>query len=178
MMHVRKGGDNNTICYDKDCPDFNANDGTIQLGEVLPPSNKGHDPQDIIEINLMQDDGGIWHIYGSNSGYIGCWKGEIFSSLKEKATTMIFGGEVYTPAWSDTSPPMGSGSFQNGIPSETSYFSDILVNFNTGDTDPKNPEIVETRCYWVGDVGGGDRLEGYGFFFCGRGGKDKAKCFY
>ncbi|KAK9748803.1 hypothetical protein RND81_02G082100 [Saponaria officinalis] len=174
-------GANGEYCWDNWCNDFTATWGATELkfGDILTPSKVGEYTQNKVELSILKDDEtGRWYIV-ANGTTVGFWQGYFFSSLNTQATTVRFGGETYTPAGGDSSPPMGSGVFKPGWPSLTSYMEYVTINPNHAyGFAPENPQTIETRCYYVADVGNTKWFQGLGFFFGGKGGKDQDTCVY
>ncbi|KAL9247915.1 hypothetical protein vseg_021292 [Gypsophila vaccaria] len=176
-------GDNEGFCWDTSCDDFVPTWGTddLKLGQILTPSEVGQTDQNHVEIFIGQDDKVKMWFLRANSRSIGYWNGEYFSSLLKGATSTHIGGEVYTPRGNSKSPPMGSGTFKVGMKSFTSYVQQVKINsdeYGKGGIVPQNPEIIETRCYLVGDVGNPKWFDGFGFFYGGKGGTDQGGCVY
>ncbi|KAK9748804.1 hypothetical protein RND81_02G082200 [Saponaria officinalis] len=174
-------GVNSQTCWDSHCSDFipTAGDTALKFGDILAPSKVGQIDQNHLELSILKDDRSGWWFIIANGTIVGFWQGHYFSSLNTQATTVRFGGETYTPAGGDSSPPMGSGVFKPGWPSLTSYMEDVRINPNIGaGFAPENPQTIETRCYYVADVGNTKWFQGLGFFFGGKGGKDQDTCVY
>ncbi|KAH9616776.1 hypothetical protein KSS87_019829 [Heliosperma pusillum] len=175
--------DGNEFCVDTDCGEFVVQSSEFKIGDVLTPSEVGWNPQVFLEIYIAQNQtSGDWYL-NVNSKRIGYWEqgGTRFRSLKEGATAIRIGGEVYTPKGWDTTPPMGTGVMKPGMKTRTCFDEGIKINADesgAGGYEPQNPEIVETRCFYVADAGSPKWFQGYGFFFGGKGGKDQYGCAY
>ncbi|XP_074284332.1 protein neprosin-like [Silene latifolia] len=171
------------FCVDGGCTEFVPQSSELKFGDVLTPSKLGDDTQIFLEIHIAQDGtSGDWYL-NANSKRIGYWQGgnTKFTSLKEGATTIRIGGEVYTPRGWDTSPSMGTGILKGGMKPRTCFVEGIKINADDngiGGYIPQNPEVIETRCFFVTDAGSTQWFTDYGFFFGGKGGKDEDFCVY
>ncbi|KAJ8446041.1 hypothetical protein Cgig2_017543 [Carnegiea gigantea] len=181
MVSPEIEGDNNTECfYHHHCPGFMAtNTSPLTLGSKLNPSKVGHDPINVLQLTLTQDNSsGVWYFHGGPYlPTLGYWKRDYFASLTGVAGAVVarFGGEVFTPEDSKSSPPMGTGQFKYPNYYRTCYFDDIKVN--SKDPVQDDLQVVETRCYLVSEVPG-EVPNGFGFFFGGKGGQDMEQCVY
>ncbi|KAK9748768.1 hypothetical protein RND81_02G079200 [Saponaria officinalis] len=165
---------NHGSCSDNACTDFGYNGGHLKFGDILTPSIYGGDYQNFLDLRIYQNTGSkLWHVE-ANSKTIGIWSLHSFTSLQNGATRIRFGGEAYTPKGWSKSPPMGSGRCVPGRRTITAYFEYVTVN----GVAPQNPQIVETRCYYVAYAGSFEYFLGYGFFYGGTGGSDMGVCVY
>ena len=85
---------------------------------------------------------------------------------------MQWGGYVLSSRDDNTSPPMGSGHFDNGVYQRTCFMSQVeLVDHNFDLVDsPTGVQTAMSRCYLEGDESyKNDGKTGYSFCFGGTG---------
>lgn len=101
---------------------------------------------------------------------VGYWPKEIIGV----ADTARWGGYVFSLPNDASTPPMGSGHFENGMYRRTCHVAQITVVNGTQDVIfPDNTYIVQaqSRCYLEGDNSlKSDQLYQYSFLFGGPGG--------
>ncbi|XP_042960351.1 uncharacterized protein LOC122295408 [Carya illinoinensis] len=143
-----------TGCINLVCPGFVQTSKTIVLGGILQPLSQKNGPQ--YQINLMMDrdpSTGNWWLHSGND-IIGYWPGPILSYLKNSATTIEWGGDVYSKKVKGNSPhtatAMGSGDFAAGRMGSAAYVGQYMIV--DGYLRLKNPEWVdvfaeEPDCY-------------------------------
>ena len=87
---------------------------------------------------------------------------------------MQWGGYVLSSRDDNTSPPMGSGHFDNGVYQRTCFMSQVeLVDHNFDLVDSlTGVQTSISRCYLAGDESYKNEQTGYSFCFGGRGGTD------
>jgi len=75
----------------------------------------------------MQDpqSGNWWLQVGGND--VGYWPSTIFTSLQNSASSVEWGGEVFSPDAGQTSTQMGSGHFPNEGFAKSSHIKNMLV---------------------------------------------------
>uniref|UniRef100_A0A8I6YMY0 Neprosin PEP catalytic domain-containing protein n=1 Tax=Hordeum vulgare subsp. vulgare TaxID=112509 RepID=A0A8I6YMY0_HORVV len=116
-----------TGCYNLLCSGFIQTSNQITIGgSISPTSNYGGTQYDI-DILVWKDRGsGNWwlQVGGYNVGY---WPSYIFSNLTDSASTIMWGGEIFSPDVGQTSTHMGSGHFPNEGFGKASYIKNIQV---------------------------------------------------
>ncbi|CAN6373211.1 unnamed protein product [Urochloa humidicola] len=113
----------NTGCYNL-CPGFVQTNSQFAIGGSLSPISIFGGSQHEIDILIWKDQksGNWWlQVGGSNLGY---WPSSIFTHLADSASSITWGGEVYSP---DGSTPMGSGHFPEEGFNKASYIRNIQV---------------------------------------------------
>jgi hypothetical protein len=97
-----------------------------------------------------QNDGNWWLKVGSY--ILGYWPSSIFTNLANSASSIQWGGEVYSPNPGQTSTHMGSGHFPEEGFGKASYIRNIQVvdSFNTL-IPPSDVALgaVQRNCYRV-----------------------------
>jgi len=97
-----------------------------------------------------QKTGNWWLEYGSGN-IVGYWPSSLFTSLKDSATTVEFGGEVYIKSTgTHSSTQMGSGHFADEGSSKASYFKNMQVVNSDNQLIPLsnlNVFAEEPKCY-------------------------------
>ncbi|KAL0006066.1 hypothetical protein SO802_013627 [Lithocarpus litseifolius] len=112
-----------------------------------------------------------WLYYNEEATPIGYFSNKLFTKLSDGVDTLKWGGYVFTQPSDETSPPMGSGKFDNEIYQRTA----IMINVRYIDNkyhlvdSPNDIQTAESRCYF-GDHSYKDNTVGYTFCFGGKGG--------
>nr|XP_043614029.1 uncharacterized protein LOC122585979 [Erigeron canadensis] len=99
-------------CYNLRCPGFVQTNNRIALGAALGPISMYNGAQYDISFLIWKDprSGDWWLKVGSE--VIGYWPQTLFTDLRDHATLLEYGGEVYSPnLGTHTLTPMGSGHF-------------------------------------------------------------------
>ncbi|CAL4990958.1 unnamed protein product [Urochloa decumbens] len=116
-----------TGCYNLNCPGFIQTNNQIAIGSSISPVSLFGGPQHDIDILIWKDPkGGNWWLQ-VGSDVLGYWPSSIFSYLSDSASTIQWGGEVYSPDAGQTSTQMGSGHFPEEGFSKASYIKNIQV---------------------------------------------------
>ncbi|CAN6373654.1 unnamed protein product, partial [Urochloa humidicola] len=116
-----------TGCYNLNCPGFIQTNNQIAIGSSISPVSLFGGPQHDIDILIWKDPkGGNWWLK-VGSDVLGYWPSSIFSYLSDSASTIQWGGEVYSPDAGQTSTQMGSGHFPEEGFSKASYIKNIQV---------------------------------------------------
>ncbi|KAI4986778.1 hypothetical protein ZWY2020_019408 [Hordeum vulgare] len=116
-----------TGCYNLQCPGFIQTNNQIALGGSISPTSTYGGAQYDIDILVWKDKvGGNWWLQVGGY-YVGYWPSFIFSYLENSASSVQWGGEVYSPDVGQTSTHMGSGHFPNEGFRQASYIRNIQV---------------------------------------------------
>ncbi|XP_044947906.1 uncharacterized protein LOC123397438 [Hordeum vulgare subsp. vulgare] len=116
-----------TGCYNLQCPGFIQTNNQIALGGSISPTSTYGGAQYDIDILVWKDKvGGNWWLQVGGY-YVGYWPSFIFSYLQNSASSVQWGGEVYSPDVGQTSTHMGSGHFPNEGFRQASYIRNIQV---------------------------------------------------
>ncbi|KAL0297237.1 UNVERIFIED_CONTAM: hypothetical protein Sradi_6775800 [Sesamum radiatum] len=147
-----------TGCFDVTCPGFVQTSHEIALGAAIYPISKptGLPYQITLYIHKDPATSNWWVQYGETVN-IGYWPHDLFALLKFHATTVQWGGEVYSPrvgTHPHTSTAMGNGQFPD------------YVFGNSGSI--KRMRVVENNMVlrfpqWVN--GWSDEYDCYGIFY-------------
>ena len=100
----------------------------------------------------MQDpqSGNWWLQVGGND--VGYWPSTIFTSLQNSASSVEWGGEVFSPDAGQTSTQMGSGHFPNEGFGKASHIKNLLVVDSSNTLrDPSGVNLIapDSNCYNV-----------------------------
>ncbi|XVF48626.1 hypothetical protein PTKIN_Ptkin03bG0205300 [Pterospermum kingtungense] len=142
-------------CFDHTCSGFVQTSPDIALGGVLSPLSKTSGKQYQITLGIYMDpySGNWWLHFGTNI-VVGYWPARsLMTYLKQSATLVEWGGEVYSPnvkKTPHTKTAMGSGEFPSFMWGKASFISNARI------VDPfwtvKYPDFVgtyadENNCY-------------------------------
>ncbi|KAL8499120.1 hypothetical protein ACS0TY_022190 [Phlomoides rotata] len=124
-------GSNQTGCFDLTCPGFVQTSNEIALGAAIYPiSNPTGLPYQIV-IYLHKDlDTSNWWVQYNEQINVGYWPANLFGRLDHHATTVQWGGEVYSPrvgTTPHTTTAMGSGRFPDFVGQSSGYIKRIRV---------------------------------------------------
>ncbi|KAF7076579.1 hypothetical protein CFC21_081209 [Triticum aestivum] len=139
-----------TGCYNLKCSGFIQTNNQITLdGSISPVSNYGGTQHDL-DISVWKDPkGGNWWLQvGTN--YVGYWPSSIFSYLANNASSVQWGGEVWSPDAGQTSTQMGSGHFPEEGFGKASYIKNIHVVDSFDNLEPlSDVQVIATQknCY-------------------------------
>ncbi|OEL15080.1 hypothetical protein BAE44_0023901 [Dichanthelium oligosanthes] len=116
-----------TGCYNLLCSGFIQTSNQIAIGGSLSPVSIYGASQYYIDIFVWKDPkGGNWWL--QVGGYdLGYWPSSIFSNLADGASSVQWGGEVFSPDAGQTSTPMGSGHFPEEGFGKASHIKNINV---------------------------------------------------
>lgn len=142
-----------TGCYNLGCPGFIQTNNQIAIGgSISPVSIYGGSQQDI-DISIWKDPkGGNWWLQ-VGSDILGYWPPSIFSYLADSASSVEWGGEVYSlDASQASSTQMGSGHFPEEGFCKSSYIKNIqVVDSSNTLKSPDSVRLIAERpsCYDV-----------------------------
>ncbi|PIN08473.1 hypothetical protein CDL12_18947 [Handroanthus impetiginosus] len=148
-MHLRDSH-RSTGCYNTQCPGFVVVNNKIPLGFVFN--------------DISVREGKQYEEYFSMHLQLGIGRFHCSVQCSRSATSVRYGGQVFTPSSDDRSPQMGFDSSEG-------YFE--LV-----DVDNSYMEGTDSRCYYSGDYSFKNDQDRYSFVFGGKGGTDKRSCVY
>ncbi|XP_048573943.1 uncharacterized protein LOC125554425 [Triticum urartu] len=118
-----------TGCYNLHCSGFIQTNNQITLGGSISPTSTYGGAQydiDILVWKLVGQGGGNWWLQVGGY-YVGYWPSFIFTYLVNSASSVQWGGEVFSPDVGQTSTHMGSGHFPNEGFRQASYIRNIQV---------------------------------------------------
>jgi len=163
-----------TGCQNLDCPGFVQVDRKFAIGSPLNPVSSYGGTQHDIAITIYKDKGNWW-LQVQNQA-IGYWPHSIFTHLANTATSLSWGGEIYSSGKEGhhTSTHMGSGHFPSEGYGKASYFRNIqYIDSNgkfvdAGDQD-LHLDTTKSSCYDVALVTDKNGGNGTQFYFGGPG---------
>ncbi|XP_037419456.1 uncharacterized protein LOC119284436 [Triticum dicoccoides] len=152
FIYWTRDGYHTTGCYNLMCPGFIQTNKNIAIGSSISPVSTYGGTQHDYDILVRKDpkDGNWWlQVEGDCVGY---WPSSIFSYLANSASSVLWGGEVFSPEAGQTSTQMGSGHFPEEGLGKASHIKNIQVIDSSNNL--KSPSdvglIVEQRnCYNV-----------------------------
>ncbi|KAK4722045.1 hypothetical protein R3W88_012278 [Solanum pinnatisectum] len=104
---------------------------------------------------------------------IGFWPETIFNELRNGSQVVRYGGQAFTPAGEQYSPPMGNGNFEDGNPHTTCHMRQVLYGVGYNQLVQPDESLVQThqsRCYHEGSQHNAhDDYWDYNFLFGGGG---------
>ncbi|KAL4574021.1 hypothetical protein LXL04_020843 [Taraxacum kok-saghyz] len=160
-------------CYNLKCSGFVQTSHEICLGATIIPQSTYNGSQFDISVLIWKDPrhGNWWLKVGSI--IVGYWPIVLFPDLKEHATLIEYGGEVYnTPIeGTHTTTKMGSGHFPNEGYRKASYIRNMGIVDEENTLNPVGPVSVlaeKPNCYNV-RRGFDSSVWGYYIFFGGPG---------
>ncbi|XP_048573942.1 uncharacterized protein LOC125554424 [Triticum urartu] len=148
-----------TGCYNLLCSRFIQTSNQITIGGSISPTSTYGGTQYDIDILVWKDRaGGNWwlQVGGYNVGY---WPSYIFSDLAHSASTIMWGGEIFSPDVGQTSTHMGSGHFPNEGFGKASHIKNIqVVNSSNCLNPPRDVGLIteQNNCYNVQSGNYGD----------------------
>ncbi|XP_023635915.1 uncharacterized protein LOC17881709 [Capsella rubella] len=142
-----------TGCINLLCSGFVQISTKVALGATIDPVSSISSTQYhmSISINLDPDSGNWWLTY--NEFVLGYWPGTLFQDLRQNATTVQWGGEVYSPnvrMKPHTKTPMGSGDWAYNLYGKACFHTNIRIKDNSWQV--KFPKVLvefsdEKECY-------------------------------
>ncbi|RWR82744.1 hypothetical protein CKAN_01147700 [Cinnamomum micranthum f. kanehirae] len=145
---------NTTGCYDLFCSGFVQTSSEIALGGAIEPISTGQQQNEITLSIALDTSGSNWWLVFNNKTNIGYWPSSLFIYLFGAATTVFWGGEVYSQRLGTphTLTAMGSGNFAGYRFGRSCFMSQIRIRDNS--LVWKYPEWVSTyqsqyNCYDV-----------------------------
>ncbi|KAG2309616.1 hypothetical protein Bca52824_029364 [Brassica carinata] len=166
-----------TGCYNLLCSGFVQINREIAMGgSISPLSNYGNSQYDIT-ILIWKDCGNWWLRVGEE--LVGYWPGSLFTSLKDKAEEVYWGGGIANEMTGGrhTTTTMGSGHFAGEWYKKASYFRKVMTvdGANTlREAENLHPTTDNDNCYSVKEGQSGSSYWGTHFFYGGPG--RNAKC--
>ncbi|XP_058763428.1 protein neprosin-like [Vicia villosa] len=160
-----------TGCFNLKCPGFVQTNKDIALGATIAHMSTYNGNQYKISLSVWKDvkTGNWWLSYENKT--VGYWPSSIFTNLKDVATMVHWGGEIFNQNYPlASSVQMGSGHFPEEGYKRAAHISHInVLNSNRVWVKPTNPQYYADRpnCYNV--KGGIDRNLGTYFFYGGPG---------
>ncbi|MBA0827458.1 hypothetical protein Goarm_012240 [Gossypium armourianum] len=152
--YLQKDSYKTTGCFDLQCSGFIQTSSKIALGAAISPISMELGQQYYITIGIYMDENtnNWWLIFG-NGITIGYWPASTLNVLKNSATMVEWGGQVYSPnvrKSPHTKTAMGSGKFASSLKGNACYMENIaIVDFSTQLQYP--PEVTtlaeENYCY-------------------------------
>ncbi|RCV38373.1 hypothetical protein SETIT_8G136900v2 [Setaria italica] len=141
-----------TGCYNLGCPGFIQTNNQIAIGGSISPVSIYGGSQRDIDILIWKDPkGGNWWLQVGNH-ILGYWPSSIFSYLSDSASSVEWGGEVYSPDAGQTSTEMGSGHFPEEGFGKASYIKNIQVVDSSNNLKFPNGVVLiaeRSSCYKV-----------------------------
>ncbi|XP_024989790.1 uncharacterized protein LOC112524264 [Cynara cardunculus var. scolymus] len=141
-------------CYNLLCPGFVQTNSKIAIGAAIYPVSTYNGTQFDISLFIWKSprNGNWWLKMGSD--VVGYWPTSLFTDLQEHATSIAFGGEVFTFQTSGphTSTQMGSGHFSMEGFGKASYIRNMEVvdgQFKLNPASNVNVSAENENCYDV-----------------------------
>ncbi|WVZ51527.1 hypothetical protein U9M48_002666 [Paspalum notatum var. saurae] len=161
-----------TGCYDLKCSGFVQTNNNIAFGvsQLTPLSTYGGSQYDINILVWKDPATGNWWLQISNED-IGYWPSSIFTNLASSASSVTWGGEVFSSDAGQTSTQMGSGHLPNEGFGKASYIRNIqVVDASNTLRSPSSLGLFASRpnCYNV-EMGGAGTNWGTYFYYGGPG---------
>ncbi|XP_019051659.1 PREDICTED: uncharacterized protein LOC104588257 [Nelumbo nucifera] len=152
-----------TGCFDLLCPGFVQTSNEIALGSAIEPISVTAGPQYHIALTIFKDPyTRNWWLQMGNDIKIGYWPPDIFSGLSHIASSVEWGGQVYSTnvrKIPHTSTAMGSGEFPAFMYGSACYIGHIrILDYSLTWKYPSwvYPLADEYNCYnafsWIEDT--------------------------
>ncbi|XP_076894068.1 protein neprosin-like [Bidens hawaiensis] len=140
-------------CYNLECPGFVHTSTRISLGAAIAPVSTYNGQQYDVAFMIWKDPkSSNWWLKVGNE-VIGYWPSSLFTDLRGHATTIEYGGEVFsTNLGSHTSTQMGSGHFPNEGYKKAAYARNLeVINYYNQLVDAPNlmTSAEKPNCYDV-----------------------------
>ncbi|EOA27234.1 hypothetical protein CARUB_v10023349mg [Capsella rubella] len=167
------------LCYNLDCPDlgFVQVSNRFTVGGSLNPVSQYDGEQQELSMHIRKYDGKNWWLKIGEE-FVGYWSDDLFTSLKDGATVVQWGGEIVNRMTDGkhTTTEMGSGHFAEEGFKKASYFRNLMI-YDEANTlkepqGPLKPITGHDACYNL-KPGDGGTPWGVNFFFGGPGRNDK-----
>ncbi|KAF3671415.1 hypothetical protein FXO37_08053 [Capsicum annuum] len=125
----------NTHCFNTLCPGFVHVNTDFTLDMPFDTLSQPGGPSWEVPMYLYRDHGtgNWWLLIGPDFASIGFWPHKIFTLLKSYASTVQWGGVVYSPP-GVPGPPMGASLFPSGDATKDAYCRSITVSNEEGDS--------------------------------------------
>ncbi|KAM3321800.1 hypothetical protein P3S67_002951 [Capsicum chacoense] len=132
FIHFQTG---NTHCFNTLCPGFVHVNTDLALDMPFDTLSQSGGPSWEVPMYLYRDHGtgNWWLLIGRDFASIGFWPHKIFTLLKSYASTVQWGGVVYSPP-GVPGPPMGASLFPSGDATKDAYCRSITVSNEEGDS--------------------------------------------
>ncbi|KAI3733475.1 hypothetical protein L6452_12918 [Arctium lappa] len=116
-------------CYNLLCSGFVQTNSEIALGAAIDPISTYNGQQYDINLLIWKDPNSKDWWLKVGSSLVGYWPASLFADLREHATLIEFGGEVYNSQFPglNTSTQMGSGHFPDEGFGKASYIRNVEV---------------------------------------------------
>uniref|UniRef100_A0A3Q7HVX9 Neprosin PEP catalytic domain-containing protein n=2 Tax=Solanum lycopersicum TaxID=4081 RepID=A0A3Q7HVX9_SOLLC len=133
-------------CFNTRCPGFIHINTAIPLDGDLPASTYGGPIYDVpMYIARDMSNGNWWFKFGTNYTSVGFWPSKIFTKLNEFATSVEYGGIVYSPP-GVPEPSMGGGYFPVGDLNKDGYCKNSTYLTDKNETK-KSLDDIEVKLY-------------------------------
>uniref|UniRef100_M1DSD0 Neprosin PEP catalytic domain-containing protein n=1 Tax=Solanum tuberosum TaxID=4113 RepID=M1DSD0_SOLTU len=169
--HWTVNGGLKTGCYNNICPGFVQLDTTVPIDYAFPKISRPMYDDYELEIQIYKDEDYYLLFQGFIS--IGFWPETLFNELRNGSQVVRYGGQAFTPAGQQYSPPMGNGNFQDGNPHTTCHMRQVLYGVGYNQLVQPDESLVQThqsRCYHEGSQHNAhDDYWDYNFLFGGGG---------
>ncbi|KAM3343901.1 hypothetical protein P3S68_025991 [Capsicum galapagoense] len=132
FIHFQTG---NTHCFNTLCPGFVHVNTDFTLDMPFDTLSQPGGPSWEVPMYLYRDHGtgNWWLLIGPDFASIGFWPHKIFTLLKSYASTVQWGGVVYSPP-GVPGPPMGASLFPSGDATKDAYCRSMTVSNEEGDS--------------------------------------------
>ncbi|XP_071723403.1 protein neprosin-like [Rutidosis leptorrhynchoides] len=153
----------NTGCFNLACPGFVQTNRKLALGSAFRPVSTFRGKQYELQVKIYKDNvTGNWWLMLQNQVF-GYWPKDIFTSLRESANLITWGGEVmnYRKHGRHTSTQMGSGHFPSEGNKKASYIRNIgYLDQSRQWKDATNvvTHVSRSSCYNLHII---DKFDGY-----------------
>ncbi|KAK9735977.1 hypothetical protein RND81_04G242500 [Saponaria officinalis] len=128
-------------CISLDCPGFMQVSTDIPLGTTSKKYSTIGGEQSIWNISITKRENGHWWLSIKDGYKIGYWPESLFTTLKDVAHQVEFGGEINTPKAVDPEPSMGNGL----KPSPNNHHSACFTFVTVVDEDSKHVDPLDTE---------------------------------
>ncbi|XP_019069050.2 protein neprosin-like [Solanum lycopersicum] len=164
-------GGRKTGCYNNICPGFVQLDTDVPIDYAFPKISRPMYDDYELEIQLYKDEDYYLLFQGAFS--IGLWPETLFNELRNGSQVVRYGGQAFTPAGQQFSPPMGNGNFEDGNPHTTCHMRQVMYGVGYDQDVQPDESLVQThqsRCYHEGSQHNAhDDYWDYNFVFGGAG---------
>uniref|UniRef100_A0ACD6AKE9 Uncharacterized protein n=1 Tax=Avena sativa TaxID=4498 RepID=A0ACD6AKE9_AVESA len=147
-----------TGCYNL-CSGFVQTNNQIAIAGTLSPVSTYGGTQYDFDILVFKDQkGGNWWLQVGSS-LVGYWPSSLFSQLADSASTIQWGGEIFSGDAGQTSTQMGSGHFPHEGFGKASHIKNIQVVDSSNTLNPASGlQLIagQPHCYNVTNGNSGD----------------------
>ncbi|KAK9265591.1 hypothetical protein L1049_012602 [Liquidambar formosana] len=135
-----------TQCFNELCIGFLLVNPGIPLDTVFEPTSTRGGPIYDWKFTVYQDHQGNWALqFGSNDTLVGFWPVELFTGLANPASSVEWGGELYSPP-GQPGPQMGSGF----VPIEDTRYDAFCRQISTFNENRQAVDAVDTESFAEG----------------------------